>query len=606
MRLLQPRLPQLVNRLGIILIGVALLLQPSRAPANDTTTVRIGVLAYKGAEAVQADWSYLTAWLAAAMPGHDFKLLDFDQAGLTHAVNQGSVDFVITSSGHYVALEDSDGASRIATIASPLALSPRQSIGSAIVVRSDAPLLTLADLADRHVLAVAPDAFGGYQIAAREMLEAGVDPEHDLARLEFAGFPIQKIVHAVRAGRADAGIIRTCMLEQMIRDGELGARELRVLAPVAITGFRCQTSSRLYPDWPIATLRRTPAALSKQVTIALLRMPRTHDGYSWTVPADYQMVDQLFRELKVGPYAHLRLSALEGMLRLYWGWLLLTLALLVLWAVHTVRVEYLVGRRTRELTAAQEQQRLMAEEARVRQASLDHNGRLAILGEMASAIAHELNQPLAAIGNFARGMARRIAAGRLDSTPLLEGASEIVAQSERAASIIRNIRAFAQKTTSELRSVDLTAVVDQAIALFASTHPEAQLVWQPEARTTAARVMADPLQIQQVMLNLLKNALDAQLSAGRAHEPIEVQFQALADTYRITVRDCGCGLKPEQFTHLFEPFFTTKLEGLGLGLSLSKGMIESLGGTLSAAANDDHRGLAVWFGLPKEKLPESL
>ncbi len=605
MRFLQP-----LYRLGVIMIGVAVLLQPSRAHANDATTVRIGVLAYRGAEAVQEDWSYLTTWLATTIPGHDFILLDFDQAGLTRAVNQGSVDFVITNSGHYVSLEDSDGASRIATIVSPLAMSPRQSIGSAIVVRADAPLRTLSDLAGRHVLAVAPDAFGGYQIAAREMLEAGVDPEHDLAKLQFTGFPIQKIVHAVRAGRADAGIIRTCVLEQMIGSGELGARELRVLAPVATKGFQCQTSSRLYPDWPIAALRHTPAELSKQVAIALLRMPRTKDGYSWTVPADYQLVDQLFRELKVGPHAHLRLSTLEGMLRLYWGWLLLMLAFLVVWAVHTVRVEYLVGRRTRELTAAQEQQRLMAEEARLRQATLDHTARLAILGEMASAIAHELNQPLAAIANFARGMARRIAAGRLDTAPLLDGTNEIVTQSERAASIIRNIRAFAQKTASEQRSVDLIAVLDQAIALFTGTQPEARVIWQPAKAATAAAqpatVMADPLQIQQVMLNLLKNALDAQHSAGRAHEPIEVQFRAQADTYIITVRDCGCGLKPEQFAHLFEPFFTTKPEGLGLGLSLSKGMIESLGGTLSAVANDDDRGLAVWFSLPKEKLTESL
>ena len=601
MRLLQP-----FNRLGIIVIGAVLLFQPLHAPASESTTVRIGVLAYKGAEAAREDWSYVATWLTEIVPGHDFILLDFDQAGLTRAVKQGSVDFAITHSGHYVALEDSDGASRIATIASPLALSPRQSIGSAIVVRGDSPLLTLADLSGRHMLAIAPDAFGGYQIAAREMLEAGVDPEHDLVKLQYTGFPIQKIVHAVRAGRADAGIIRTCVLEQMIRNGELGAHEVRVLAPVAIAGFPCQSSSRLYPDWPIAALRHTPAALSKQVAIALLRMPRTHDGYSWTVPADYQSVDQLFRELKVGRYAHLRLSALESMLRLYWGWLLLVLAFLVLWAVHTVRVEYLIGRRTRELTAAQEQQCLMAEQARLRQASLDHTGRLAILGEMASAIAHELNQPLAAIGNFARGMARRIAAGRLDTSALLEGASEIVTQSERAASIIRNIRAFAQKTASEQRSIDLIAVMGQAIVLFANAQPDVQLIWQPPKLTGSARVMADPLQLQQVMLNLLKNALDAQLSAGRAHEPVVVQFETQADTYRITVRDCGCGLKPEQFGHLFEPFFTTKPEGLGLGLSLSKGMIESLGGTMAAAANDNHQGLAVWFSLPKEQATKAL
>lgn len=593
--------------LGVFLMGLALPYQPSHAGTSNTSTVRIGVLAYKGAEAVQEDWSYVRDWLEATIAGHRFNLLGFDQAGLTRAVHEQAIDFAITSSGHYVALEHSDGASRIATIESPWVLSPRQSIGSAIVVRNDARLHTLADLAGKHVLAVGPDAFGGYQIAARELLEAGVDPEHDLAHLQFTGFPVQKIVHALRAGQADAGIIRTCLLEQMIRSGEIGAGELRVLAPIATRGLQCQTSSRLYPDWPISALRHTPAELSRQVAIALLRMPRTADGYSWAVPADYQVVGELFRELKIGPYAYLRLWTFEGVLRRYWGWVLLILTLLVTWAVHTVRVEYLVSQRTRALRAAQEQQRRMAEEALLHQTTLNHSARLAILGEMAGAIAHELNQPLAAIGNFARGMARRITADRLEPAPLLDGTNEIVAQSERAASIIRNIRAFSQKRASEQKSVDLKAVLGETVALFTGAHPQACVIWEPAATPEAATVMADPVQIQQVMLNLLKNTLDAQQTADRAYEPIKVQFRAEASACVVTVRDGGCGLEPEQFAHLFEPFFTTKPEGLGLGLSLSKGIIESLGGTLSAASNDDGKpGLTMGFSLPREGSPEDL
>ena len=589
-----------------VLIGLALLLQPTLAHAGNATTVHIGVLAYKGADAVQADWLQLRNWLDASIPGHRFVLLDFDQAGLSRAVREQAVDFALTSSGHYVALEHSDGASRIATMKSPWALSPWQSTGSAIVVRADARWRTLADLAGKHVLAIDPEAFGGYQIAARELLEAGIDPERDFARLQFVGFPIQKIVRAVAAGQADAGIVRTCLLEQMVRSGEIDAGALRVLAPVTITGFQCQTSSRLYPDWPIATLRHTPAELSKQVSIALLRMPATTDGHSWAVPADYQVVDELFRELKAGPYAYLRQWTFEGLLRRYWGWLLLILALLIAWAVHTVRVEYLVGRRTLALRAAQEAQRRMAEEAHLRQATLDHAARLTVLGEMASAIAHELNQPLAAIGNFARGMARRIAAGRMEPAPLLDGTNEIVTQSERAAEIIRNIRAFSQKRPFEQKSINLVEVLGEAVALFCGAHPQARVMWQPDAAMGTSTVLADPLQIQQVMLNLLKNALDAQHAAGHAHEPIEVQLRSDAGNYLIAVRDCGCGLKPDQFAHLFEPFFTTKPEGLGLGLSLSKGMAESLGGTLSARANEDNTGLTVWFSLPKEELPGNL
>ncbi|MEG2961084.1 MAG: PhnD/SsuA/transferrin family substrate-binding protein, partial [Janthinobacterium sp.] len=141
--------------------------------------VRIGVLAYKGADAVQQDWSYVTRHLQASIPGIRFILADYDQAGLTRAVQSQAIGFAITSSGHYVALEHSDGASRIATLESPWTDSPRQAIGSAIVVRNASPLHDLADLAGKNVMAVAPDAFGGYQIAARELLEAGIDPTHD-------------------------------------------------------------------------------------------------------------------------------------------------------------------------------------------------------------------------------------------------------------------------------------------------------------------------------------------------------------------------------------------------------------------------------------------
>ncbi len=580
---------------------VAVMMQPSLAAADKTTPVRIGVLAYKGAEAVQDDWSYARKWLEARIPEHRFILLDFDQAGLTRAVHEQRIDFVITHSGHYISLETSEGVSRIATLESPWAMSPRQSIGSAIVVRLDAPLHSLTDLAGKHVLAVGPEAFGGYQIAARELLAAGIDPEHDLAELQFAGFPIQAIVQAVLAGRADAGIVRTCLLEQMVRSGEVGAGKLRVLAPINTPGLKCQTSSRLYPDWPFAALRQTPAELAKRVAMALLAMPRTADGYSWSIPSDYRDVDDLFRDLKIGPYAYLREWTFEGVMRRYWGWLLLLLALLVTWAVHTVRVDYLVNQRTRALRAAQEAQRHMADEARLRQATLDHSARLAILGEMASAIAHELNQPLAAIGNFARGIARRITAGRLDPAPLLEGAGEIVTQSERAASIIRNIRAFAHKKPPEQQSINLVIVLGETMALFGAAHPQARVAWQPAVTQAPPRVLADAMQIQQVLLNLLQNAMDAQQAAGRAQAPIELRLRPQAGTWRITVRDAGCGLEPEQFAHMFEPFFTTKPDGLGLGLSLSKGIIESFGGTLSATPNDSGPGLTVCISLPREE-----
>ena len=567
---------------------------------SEVPEVRIGVLAYKGSDAVQQDWSYVTRHLQASVPGIRFVLADYDQAGLTRAVQSQSIAFAITSSGHYVALEHSDGASRIATLESPWTDSPRQAIGSAIVVRNASPLHDLADLAGKNVMAVAPDAFGGYQIAARELLEAGIDPAHDFSSLRYSGFPSQQIVEAVRSGRMDAGIVRTCLLEQMVTRGEVQADELRVITTRPIPGFRCASSSRLYPDWPFVALRQTPPALAKKVALALLAMPRTSEGYSWTVPSDYQIVDELFRELRIGPYAYLNKLTFETALRRYWGWMLLVLALLVAWAVHTVRVEYLVSRRTEQLRAAQHQQRALEEQARQRQATLDHTARLAILGEMASAIAHELNQPLAAIGNFARGMARRIAAGRLDAAPLLDGAQEIATQSERAGAIIRHIRAMAQKRPAHSTPFALALAVEQAVALFCAAHPQANISWRHDAASPDPRVLADPQQVQQVLLNLLKNALDAQVENDNPGHAIGVLLHRENGACTVAVRDAGCGLEAAQMARLFEPFFTTKTEGLGLGMSLSKSIIESFGGSLSAHANADAPGLTVWFRLPED------
>jgi two-component system, LuxR family, sensor histidine kinase TtrS len=115
-------------------------------------------------------------------------------------------------------------------------------------------------------------------------------------------------------------------------------------------------------------------------------------------------------------------------------------------------------------------------------------------------------------------------------------------------------------------------------------------------------VMADALQVQQVMMNLLKNALDAQQTAGHTQAPIKLQLRTQGGACRVTVSDSGCGLAPEQFARLFEPFFTTKPDGLGLGLSLSKGIIESFGGTLSAKPNDSQAGLTFCISLPLQAL----
>lgn len=564
--------------------------------------VRVAVLADKGAAEAEAEWQYVLDWLNRDVPGYRFVIVALDHPELRQAVHEGNVDFLITNAGNYGEFEYSDGVSRVATLDSPLALSPSQAVGSAIVVRAESGLNELADLKGRHLLAASHEAFCCYQIAARELVLAGVDPQKDLGRLEYTGFPIQSIALAVRDGKADAGVLKTCLLEQMVASGALKPGELRVLAPKNKPGFPCATSSRLYPDWAFAALKGTPGDLSRHVAVALLEMPKSPDGHGWAIPAHYAVLDGLFRDLKLGRYANPHQETLEEFMLRHRYPLLVIAVLLFFWLIHTIRVDYLVKRRTRELQRMHEEKEHMAETMRERQQALDHAGRLAVLGGMASAIAHELKQPLAAIENFARGIDRRIEAGRLDPEPLRDGCNEIALQSQRADATIERIRNFARKGGSTMQSVNLLAYVREAVELFEVAHPEANIQWLGMVRQGDTQVRADPIQIQQVTFNLLKNAIDAQGAQGRAKAPITVRLEREAQGYRVGVCDQGGNLTEEQVAHLFEPFFTTKSDGLGLGLALSKWIIDAHGGMLTLTG--EAAGVCASFWLPEETAHE--
>lgn len=564
--------------------------------------VRIGVLAFLGSDVALSVWSPVVAHIEAALPERRFTLAYYDIAGLREAVRQQEVDFVITNSGQYVALEAEFGVSRIATLESPGVPSPSRAIGSAVIARADRrDLNALPDLRGKRVAAVSEDAFGGFQVAWREFRRQGVEPE-DFARLDFPGFPMPRIVTAVARGQADAGIVRACLLEELARDGSIRLADFKVLSPRRVEGFACGLSSELYPDWPIATLRHTDLRLAKAVATALLSMPASPAGYAWTVPADYQAVHELFRDLQIGPYAYLRETTLQALARRYWPFLLLFFAALAGWIVHAVRVEQQVHARTAALRQALAQRDAAEAGMRAHQEQFDHLSRLSILGELSGTLAHELNQPLAAITNYAHSLARRLDSGRYTPAILAEASREIAAQAERAGGIVHRIRAFARKRAAVRERRPLADMVREAAALFGGMLPGAPRIDIADRLPPGTPVEADALQVEQVLLNLLKNAADAMQDLPPDARAIDVTLEREGRTYRIAIRDHGAGLAPASVQHLFEPFFTTKPDGMGLGLSICKTIIEAHGGRLWAEANAGTPGMTFIFTLPADDL----
>lgn len=234
------------------------------------------------------------------------------------------------------------------------------------------------------------------------------------------------------------------------------------------------------------------------------------------------------------------------------------------------------------------------------QGELARLARLNELGEMASTLAHELNQPLAAIANYVQGCIRLLK--KLDDAVAMrmrEALEETASQSLRAGQIIRHLREFVTRGETDKQPVDIRKLVEEAGALALVGSRELGVHTVFDFAAGAETVMVDRIQMQQVLINLMRNAMEAMRESARR----ELVVRTLADGagyVAVEVADTGSGVSDEVAEQLFRPFFTTKPGGMGVGLSISKRIVESHGGTLSAHRNDSG-GATFRFSLPAIK-----
>jgi len=221
------------------------------------------------------------------------------------------------------------------------------------------------------------------------------------------------------------------------------------------------------------------------------------------------------------------------------------------------------------------------------QAELIFMSRFTALGEMASTLAHELNQPLTAVASYLNGARRLLDGGKAESLPMVRGAIDSAAeQALRAGQIIKRLREFVSRGESDRRSEDLQKLIEEAsaLALVGVKETGAHVAFSFDA--LARMVMVDKVQIQQVILNLMRNALEAMQEVERRELTVATGLND-AGVVEISVTDTGPGIAPEIAAKLFQPFMTTKAHGMGVGLSISRTIIEAHGGKLWAEPNPE-------------------
>ncbi len=258
-----------------------------------------------------------------------------------------------------------------------------------------------------------------------------------------------------------------------------------------------------------------------------------------------------------------------------------------------VRARYLQwtdGRLAQMLIATDITARLRAEEQSAAQAEKAQvTSRLVTMGEMASSVAHELNQPLTAITNYCNGMVSRVKAETIEQADLIAALEKTARQAERAGQIIRRIRAFVKRSEPQRQPSQAKQIIDDAVDLAGIELRRRNVAIRSYVAQRLPTLMCDPILIEQVVLNLLKNAAEAidsaELPANRRHIELRVVPRHTPEeggVIEFSVTDMGPGLKDEVIGRLYEAFFSTKAEGLGIGLSLCRSIVESHRGRMRA------------------------
>ena len=247
----------------------------------------------------------------------------------------------------------------------------------------------------------------------------------------------------------------------------------------------------------------------------------------------------------------------------------------------------------RDLTEHQQTQARLQE----LQSELVHVSRLSAMGEMASALAHELNQPLAAISNYMKGSRRLLADSPDPNRSKIENALDRAAeQALRAGQIIRRLRDFVSRGESEKRVESLSKLIEEAGALGLSGAREQGVQLRFNLDPEHDQVLVDRVQIQQVLVNLFRNALDAMANSPQ-RELIASNARVADDMIEVAIFDTGPGIPDDVMPNLFQTFFTTKETGMGVGLSISRSIVEAHGGRMWAESNRSG-GATFRFTLP--------
>lgn len=514
---------------------------------------------------------------------------EYSMEELTRAIQNHEVDLFLSSAGFYWRTTRI-GAVSIGTLASDTYPNPNRGEASAFVVRTDSTYRDIADLKGTVASVATTTGFTSYLIPMGEIERLGFDHEKFFSKVIVtgAGDHSASALDLLRAGTTQVAVLRQCWLEEWFERHPEDVGKFQVLAPRELTPDErnhlvCRRSTDMYPAWVVATTPATPPEISKAATQVIFDMDPTSQGQYWSVGTDYRSIDNLYRSLKMGPYAYLRDWTFARVWDEYSTPLIAFLVLVTGWLWHSIRVTRLVQIRTAELKEALEREKelkLLATETSERVANLQ---RVGIVGQISSMIAHELRQPMGAMSLYITSARRLLTRQSTDKVMLNGILDKLDAQTKRANSIIDNVRSYAKGKKEDRQPTNLREVIRLAVSSWKGTGRLPNV----EVETDADMDIwfeANALEWEIVVLNLIKNAAEASF---KVKNPLVIVGLEKTGPFkaRLTVTDNGPGMTQEEFEKFGAPLESGKSEGMGLGLSIVRGIVESHGSRIHFVRN---------------------
>jgi twitching motility protein PilJ len=290
----------------IVSLFVALTLMVNTAMAADH--YKIGVLAKNGPVKALKKWKATGDYLTQKIAGMSFEIVPLGFDDVNPAVESKKVDFFLANSSMYVTAKVKYGAAAVATMVNSRQGKPLKSFGGVIITSVDNDSInSLQDLKGKTFMAVKKSSFGGWQMAFKELVDAGINPQADFTKLEFGG-KHDNVVYAVMNEAVQAGTVRTDTLERLVADGEIDMDDFKVINTKSHSGFPFKCSTQLYPEWPLARVAGTPDKVVAAV-VNTLKAVKSNDNAAksakivgWVDALDYAPVEALQKTLKVGAF----------------------------------------------------------------------------------------------------------------------------------------------------------------------------------------------------------------------------------------------------------------------------------------------------------------